>query len=54
MPRHRATALAGLVPMGEPRGRRTRVSMTGVTGWFWANPWIQVGMVSMGTKALLG
>jgi hypothetical protein len=30
------------------------VSITGVTGWLSANPWSQVGMVSMGTKALLG
>jgi hypothetical protein len=40
--------------MGRPRSRPRRVSMTGVTGWLPANPWIQVGMVSMGTKALLG
>jgi hypothetical protein len=39
---------------GVPRSRPRRVSMTGVTGWLSANPWIQVGMVSMGTKALEG
>ena len=54
MPRHQATALAGLDPTGRPRSRPRRVSMIGVTGWLLAKPWIQLGMVSMGTKALLG
>ena len=30
------------------------VSITGVTGWCAAKPWIQSGMVWIGTNALLG
>jgi hypothetical protein len=43
-----------LVPAGVPSSRLRIVSMTGVTGWCAATPWIQAGIVAIGTKALLG
>ena len=44
----------GAAPTGRPSSRPRRVSMTGVTGWLAAKPCSQPGMVSIGTKALLG
>src|SRR5690242_19711665 len=53
VPRHHATAMTRLSPIGEPVSNPRRVSLIGVNGWYSANQRTAVGSESVGTKPLL-
>ena len=53
MPPHQASAVPSGTPPGWRSSRPRMVSVTGVAGWWSANPRSHQGMVLTGTNALL-